>query len=398
MKAPNKHRARPISQPQSKKDRLWIWLVIALAACGGMFYWNQGRAERLFHEAQSQLAAHPEQAEKLLEQSVVAAGGQFPAAQLLRCRALGAMGRWDESLGLFSLIDDPASCEPRELLRLAQESQKAGADALTLRALAAADRPGSEQTAVVKLRLSLEFKNGPSREVLELCRRLEQLSADDPYPWVVEAEVLRQHKEPLAAVRAYREALRRKPSERQQLAIRTELAGQLIDSGELAAARQEMDRLLAHPATAEAVRMKDAYLLRLEGRSEQALAEVDRVLADSPDSAAALMLRGILSFDLGRYAAAADDLSQTAKAQPYNKEARYKLGQAYLKLNRSAEAAKELEASRKLTDAEIEILALEPKLRQNRSDLELTDRLAKLYEQVGRTADAERLYRTFRSK
>jgi Flp pilus assembly protein TadD len=356
-----------------------------------MFYWKQGRAERLFEEAEAQFAAHPEQAERLLEQSVLAAGGQFPAAQLLRCRVLGAMGRWDEALGLFSLIEDPTSCEPQELLRLAQESQKAASDALTLRALAAADRPGSEQAAVVKLRVSMEFKHGPSREVLELCRRLEQLSPEDPYPWIVEAEILRQSKESLAAVRAYCEALARKPNERQQLAIRTELVGQLIDSGKLLAAREEMDRLLANPASAESVRMKDAYLLRLEGCSEQALAQIDRVLSASPDSAAARMLRGILYFDLGRYAEAAGDLSRAAKAQPYNKEARYKLGQTYLKLNRSVEANEELEASRKLTEAEIEILALEPKLRQNRSDRVLADRLAELYEQVGRTGEARRL-------
>jgi Flp pilus assembly protein TadD len=105
------------------------------------------------------------------------------------------------------------------------------------------------------------------------------------------------------------------------------------------------------------------------------------------------MLRGVLYFDLGRYAEAADDLGRAAKAQPFNKEARYKLGQAYLKLDRAAEAAEELEASRKLTAAEIEILELEPKWRQNPNDLELRDQLAKLYRQVGREDDVERVLR-----
>ena len=202
---------------------------------------------------------------------------------------------------------------------------------------------------------------------------------------------MRRSKEPIAAARAYLEALERKPSERQRLSIRVEMVGQLIEAGDLAAARVEMDSLLAHPATAEAVRMKDAYLLRLEGRLDEALAQADVVLARSPDPAPALMLRGILQLDLGRFAEAADDLSRAVKLQPYNKEARYKLAQAYLKLDRPDDAAKEREASQKLTDAEIEILALEPKLRQNRSDLELRDRLAKLYRQVGREDDADRL-------
>jgi len=393
VKTPKKAPKKSV-QPPPKKERPWVWLVLALLVCAGLFYWRQGRPRRLFEEARAQFDAHPEQAEPLLEQSVIAAGGNFPAAQLLRCRALGATGRWDEALGLFSLIEDATTCEPRELLRLAQEAERAGVDALALRALAAADRAGPEQAAVLKQRIRLELKNGPQGEVLEQCRRLERIAPDDPFPWQVEGQILQGSKESLAAIRAYREALRRESSEQGKLAIRVELVGPLIESGELAAARQETDGLLAHPAAAEAVRMKDAYLLRLEGLTGEALAQIDRVLAKTPDSAGALMLRGILYFDLGRYAEAAEDLKRVAAAQPYNKEARYKLGQAYLKLNQPAAAAEELAASQSLTEAEIEILELEPRLRQHSGDRELLLRLAKLYEQVGRTADAERLLRS----
>lgn len=386
MKAPKKP-----PQVAAKKSRLWLWLLLAAVIGAAMFSWRQGSAQRLFEAAKAEYPANPERAEKLLEQSVVAAGGSYPEAQLLRCRALGAMNHWQEALGLFSLIDHPERCDPVELLLLAQEAEHSGVDALALLALGAADRPGPKQAVILKRRIGLELKEGSIGDLLDQCKRLEQLDPEDPFPWQLEGQLMRRSKEPIAAARAYLEALKRKPSERQRLSIRVEMVGQLIEAGDLAAARVEMDSLLGHPATAEAVRMKDAYLLRLEGRLDEALAQAELVLARSRDPAPALMLRGILQLDLGRYAEAADDLSRAVKLQPYNKEARYKLAQAYLKLDRPDDAAKEREASQKLTDAEIEILALEPKFRQNRSDRRLAARLAELYEQVGRKEDAERL-------
>ena len=395
MKAPEK---RPQTPTKKKNSRLWLWLLLAAVIVGAIFYWRQGSAQRLFEAAKAEFQANPERAEKLLEQSVIAAGGSYPEAQLLRCRALGATNHWQEALGLFSLIEEPAQCDARELLLLAEEAEHAGVDALALLALSAADRPGPKQAVILKRRIGLELKEGSIGDMLDHCKRLEQLAPEDPFPWQLEGQLMQRRKEPIAAARAFLEALKRKPSERQQLSIRVEMVGQLIEAGDLAAARVEMDSLLGHPATAEAVRLKDAYLLRLEGRLDEALAQADVVLAHSPDPTPALMLRGILQLDLGRYAEAADDLSRAVKLQPYNKEARYKLAQAYLKLDRPNDAAQQLEASQKLTDAEIEILALEPKLRQNRSDPELRDRLAKLYRQVGREDDAERILRSNRAE
>ena len=386
MKAPEERSTAP-----PKKERLWLWLVLAAAICAVAFYWRQGQARRLFDEAQAEFSSHPERAEMLLERSVAAAGGDFPEAQLLHCRALGAIDRWDAALRAFRQIEKPSRCEPRQLLSLAQEAEQAGVAPLVLMALEAADRKGPEQAAVLKRRILLMLQDGASGEVLELCRRLERLDPDDPFPWEAEGRILQHTKRPLGAVRAFREALKRKPDERQRLAIRLELASQLMDAGELAAARVEIDRLLAHPAAAIAARNKDVYLLRLEGRTAEALDQINRILADAPGWAPAHMMRGILLLDLQRYGEAADDLSRAVAAQPFNREARYKLAQAYARLKQPEKAARELEASRKLTETEIEIQSLESQLRRNRSDGKLADRLVELYEQVGRSQDAERL-------
>ena len=389
MKAPEKRASAP-----PKKDRLWGWLFLAAVICGAMLYWRQGQAGRLFDQAQAEFASHPERAEELLDRSVAAAWGDFPEAQLLRCRALGAIDRWDAALGLFSLIEEPSRCEQRGLLSLAQEAEQAGVAPLALMALEAADREGPQQAAVLKHRIVLGLQEGQRGEVLERCRRLEQLDSEDPFPWEAEGRILQQTKRPVGAIRAYREALKRKPSERQGLAIRVELVSQLVDAGELERARIEIDRLLANPATAEAVRVKDAYLLRLEGRTAEALDQINRVLAAAPDWAPGLMLRGLLYLDLERYGEAADDLGRAVAALPYNKEGRYKLAQAYAKLKQPEKAAREFEISRKQTEAEIEVHSLEAQWKRNRSDRELADRLVELYEQVGRSQDAERLLRS----
>lgn len=378
-------------RPRAKTGRTWICLIALLLAGGGLFAWNLGRSQRLFDEAQEIFATHPERAAQLLARSIDAAGGDYPAAQLLRCRALGAAGRWDEATGLFSLIEDKSACGPRELVRLAREAQRANAEALAEMALVAANRPGAEQAAVLRQLISLEFERAPSEEALAHCRELARIAPDDPFPWQVEGRLQERRKEALAAVDAYREALRRKPKARQELEIRMALAGLLIDSGELSSAREEMNRLLANPAAAEAVRMKDAYLLRLEGRWQAALEKVQSVLVDDPCSAGALMLRGILYFDRGRFAQAAEDLRRVVAAQPFNKEAHYKLAQAYLRLDRPQEAETHLQTSNRLTELNLEIMALEARVRDNRTDRALVSQLAELYEEVGRSQDAGRL-------
>ena len=386
MKASNR-----AGRSRAKTGRAWICLIALLLAGGGLFAWNLGRSKRLFDEAQEVFATHPERAEQLLARSIDAAAGDYPAAQLLRCRALGAAGRWDEATGLFSLIEDKSACEPRELARLAREAQRANADVLAEMALVAANRPGAEQAAVLRQLIAFEFERAPSDEALAYCRELARIAPNDPFPWQAEGRLQQRRKEAIAAIHAYREALRRKPNERNELEIRMALAGLLIDSGELTSAREEMDRLLANPSAAEAVRMKDAYLLRLEGHWQTALAKVQSVLADAPGSAGALMLRGILSFDRGQFAQAAEDLERVVAAQPFNKEAHYKLGQAYLKLDRPKEARAHLQTSNRLTELNLEIMALEARVRENRADRALVSKLAGLYEEVGRGSEARHL-------
>lgn len=361
-------------------------------------YWRHERPRRLFDEATEIILSRPETAERLLEQSVEAAGGNYPEAQLLRCRALGSMGRWDAALGLFSMIEDKSVCAPTELLLLSQKAHAAGQRQLELMTLVAANRPGSQQAKVLHRLIALELEESSPDEVLEHCGQLAGIAVDDPFPWLVQGRLYRKQKEALASARAYREALRRELNAREQREARAELAGVLMDAGELEEARKEMDRLLIGEQPADDILLKDAYLCRLEGKTEEALRKSERLVAKSPASSAALMLRGILYFDLARFSEAAEDLSRVVAAQPFNKEAHYKLGQAFQKSGRPEQAAAHLNRSAELTQYAVGILALEPVVKSAPHDHASADRLAALYERVGRIADAERLRRVNASR
>jgi tetratricopeptide (TPR) repeat protein len=385
---------RPQSPQRTRAPRIRLLVLAGIALAGAAaLYWRHERPRRLFDEATEIILSRPETADRLLEQSVEAAGGNYPEAQLLRCRALGSMGRWDEALGLFSMIDDKSVCSPSELLLLAQKAHAAGQRQLELMTLVAANRPGSQQAKVLRQLIALELEESSPDEVLEHCGQLAGIASDDPFPWLVEGRLYRKQKDPLASARAYREALRHELNAREQQETRTELAGALMDAGEIEEARKEMDRLLVGEQLADDILLKDAYLCRLEGKTEEALRKAERLVSKSPASSAALMLRGILYFDLARFSKAAEDLSQVVAAQPFNKEAHYKLGQAFQKSGQPDQAAAHLNRSAELTQYAVEILSLEPLVQSDSADHASAGRLVDLYERVGRMADEERLRR-----
>ena len=325
----------------------WTALGLALLAAAALL-WMRTRPTDLLRQAQELWRADPTQAEALLQQSIERSGGDFPDAQLLRCRVLGALGHWPEALGCFSLIGSPAGCDQECLLELATEADAAGQNLLASLALEAADRPGPKQVDCLKALVSLEQATAQHDKLLGHCRQLQSLAPADAWAWRVEVQLHRFRKELRPAIDACRRALRSNIDEPDVRELRGELAGLLMESGELTEARSEMDRLLAIAGAPADLKIKNAYLLRLEGKSQEALAAIEQVFDRAP-STAARMLRGILYFDAGRCQDAADDLERVIAEQPLNKEAHYKLSQAYFKLGDQEAAQRHLQESQRLT-------------------------------------------------
>lgn len=314
----------------------------------------RSRPEVLYRRALQVWRDDPVEADALLERSVDASGGSFAAAQLLRCRVLGCLDRWPEALGCFSLIREPFDCDQQTLLALASEAQTAKQNLLARLALEAADRPGAKQAECLKALVLLERADAPPDKILADCRKLQVLAAAEPLAWRIEVSLHQSRREVRAGIEACHRALQAPLDAQSSREIRTELAGMLIDSGELAEARRELDRLLDAHAPPGLV-LKNAYLLRLEDKPHKALEAVEQAIRLDP-SPAARMLRGILYFDLGRYQEAAADLAAVVNAEPANKEAHYKLSQAYFKLNETEAAQRHLNESQRLTNQAIEAI------------------------------------------
>lgn len=329
-------------------------LGLALAAIG-VLWWVRARPAELYRDAERLWQADPVKADALLERSVELSAGDFPAAQLLRSRVLGSLGRWPEALGCFSLIERPAACDQQGLLDLAVQAEAAGQHMLATLALEAANRPGSKQTDVLKALLMLERNGAALEKLLAHCHELQTVAPGEPLGWQIEIAAHQSRKELRPAIDACRRALDAPLDDQTIREVRDDLAGMLMEVGELPSARDELDRLLTEDADEPALLLKHADLLRMEGKPDKALNIVEKVLRQAP-SVAARMLRGVLYLDAGRYREAADDLDQVVADDPLNKEAHYKLSQACFKLGEAERAKRHLRESQRLTRQAIDAL------------------------------------------
>jgi len=350
--------------------------------CAAWFFWPEN-SRQLYQQARELLPSDPGQADALLIRSIDAAGGNFPEAQLLRCRLLGAQGRWIEALGGFTLIADTSKCPAEELAGLAQEAAAANELLLAEKAGDAAVQQKPQREEWLRPLVSVKYRLKKFDDLLKLTRQWSEASPGNPQPWEITAQTCKEMMRMQEAIDAYREAIQRTTDREQILRFRGDLLNLLIDAGDVEGARAEMDILLAAPPVTDKLRTRHAHLLRLEGDSPAALREIEEVLKTSPDSIAALMLHGILLLDEGQVEPAAADLERVVRADRYNKEAHYKLAQAYLRLNQPEKAQPHLEQSERLTEMSIEILNLIGKAKEDPDNAAIRSQIAKLYEQIG---------------
>lgn len=389
---------RPSSRRQyhgwhSRSVRLVMLACLLLLGLAVLWQVRQ-RPRRLYEEARILAPTNPTAAERLLEQAVAAAGGQFPEAEFLRCRLLAQLGQWDEALGGFSRIKNPSTLPARELAELAALAKSAGVLPLAEFALNAARTPGPHLPNVLRQSIRLHLEVGQHEQVLQECRALLQIVPEDPVAWQVQGAIHLERKRLPEAEAAFREALQRTSVVQQQRPMREQLIRVLLDGGRAEDARAELELLRgAGSLTAEA-RLMEAYVNRLEGHWDQANETVDWLLANA--SALELqtrLLRAMLWLDQGQPAKAAPDLELVIARQPHNKEAHNKLAQAYRKLNRPEQALSHAETAQRLTELSLELLAQEDKLAADPGNEGLRQRVAELYESLGQPAKAEQLHR-----
>lgn len=365
---------------------LLLVLVLGFAVIG----WEN--PQRTVERARELQASDPNRALRLLKSSWTIHGDYLPA-ELLKCQILTSLGRGQEALKRFEEIRDLSACDTNDLLALALTAQKAKVAPLAEKALLGAHRPGPQQVTVLRLLISLMYEKVDDKAVLEYCRELATLVPDDPEPWLVSAGIYHEREQVAAALEAYRQALRRNPPAKEVCRVRYQIAERSLHIGDLAAARKELDLLLAEMPSVAEHQLLNARLLRQEGRGAEAEALVDSILAKDPQRLDALKLRSEIYSDGGQFDRAVADLSQVLRAEPFDREAHHKLGMAYLRLGDTAKGQSHLETARNLTNVTIEILSLEHQLESDPANQQMRRRLAELNEQRGDT-DAARRWRS----
>lgn len=164
----------------------------------------------------------------------------------------------------------------------------------------------------------------------------------------------------------------------------------LINFGKPAEARSILNPLLSRSATKTIeIAQMEARLLRLEGRSQEALDVLKRVVPDNHENEHLHKLTGILEFDVGHYDRAWSSLKLASRLDPYSDSTQFKLAECARLLGDQQAEQQYREKYAQLHAIHQEIAALKMQLEQSPSWTDAQAlRLAELYESVGQSKQA----------
>jgi tetratricopeptide (TPR) repeat protein len=346
---------------------------------------EQGQLEKLKRLPSSASKTLP-----LVQDLIASADGDYPEAQLFECQLLLSLGRKREAREKFGTISHLRSCDPEGLFRFGEKALAAEEPSLAAEAFLAAGDLVLRDPRRLKLMIytlySLPNVDEFEDRILILSQDYSQLAPDDPFPWLVRSSLFHERGVPNLAIQAYREALKRQLSVEEQIRVRLHLVQLELLMGELPAAREHCNELLAatqEPASMMIATGLNADLLQREGKPAEALALLDGLLSKSPDRTRAQALRGRCKYDLGDFPGAITDLEEAVRLNQVDQQSHYVLSQAYRHQKDENSANQHLARSRELTALMAQILTLENQLRNDLYNRELKLQLAELNEKCG---------------
>lgn len=164
----------------------------------------------------------------------------------------------------------------------------------------------------------------------------------------------------------------------------------LINFGKPEEARLILNPILSRSATkAIEIAQMEARLLRLEGKSQEALDVLKNAGPESHENEHLHKLAGILEFDLGHYDRALSSLKQASRLNPYSESTQFKLAEC-ARLLGDQQAEQQYRAKyTQLVAVHQEIATLKTHLEQSPTWTDAQAlRLAALYESVGQLQQA----------
>lgn len=326
-------------------------------------------------------------AETQLRRYLSAGGKQPGCAKLLLCSALQTIGPLDphqpmsevqESQDLLYEIE-PQVCPTEILLTAVDLFQQAGKIEQANWVISAALERHEQRPAILRRAIPIRYYAGREAEVLELARELSSQAAGDPLPWRYMSFVYQDRVAIDQLVEVLRTLIRLEGSVEDRLLLITSL----VQTGDAAAARAELQRLQAESPEASAAHpLAEAALLHLEGEAAVAMEKAELALRLDPANAEAWLLLGKLHLAAGDYDAACLHLENMLALQPSDSDANYLLGQACARRGDTARAEQYLERFQRLRAIRAEIHRLERRAGRNARDSEARQELVRLYDEL----------------
>jgi predicted Zn-dependent protease len=192
------------------------------------------------------------------------------------------------------------------------------------------------------------------------------------------------------ATQTFTAKLNRNFSPQEAYQLRGRMLNALINFGRPAEARLILNPLLSATATKTIeIAQMEARLLRLEGKSQEALDMLKSIVPESHEHEHLYKLTGILEFDVGQYDRAWSSLTLASQLDPYSDSTQFKLAECARLLGDQQAEKQYRERYVQLRAIHQEIAALKMELEQSSTwtDAQVL-RLADLYESVGQAQQA----------
>ncbi|MEZ6121638.1 MAG: hypothetical protein R3C49_00525 [Planctomycetaceae bacterium] len=339
----------------------------------------------------------PAQAAIVLEEAVRLSDGNYPAAQLLWARSLLLSGQWQEAIGCFSLIKDPAELPGEMLLQLGDEARSAHVPLLANNVWESITAESAVYPSALERLMELQFEKSQWSAVaklgLQLVQLRPQMSAKAILMIAVSYEQLLDYKRSLELYGRCLEPSAAPDLNTSLMALRG-LQRLTAILGETRQSRSWFEKLRTLTALTPADRVAEASLLRLEGEPTAATEIIREVISSGYKATAAVQLRALLAFERGEWVEAESDFRDIVRKESWNKLAHYKLAQCLLRQGRNDEAERHFARNREINEVSTQILRLESMPLTGREEAKRLEKLAAAYERLGRPDLAQ----SFRSR
>ncbi|MBC7965074.1 MAG: hypothetical protein H7Z17_04030, partial [Fuerstia sp.] len=235
---------------------------------------------------------------QLLQQSVAAADGHFPRAEIELCLVLAGAGNWSEASAAMTRLDR-TQCSAADLLAYAKLSVQA--EQWDTAELAIAALQGKTHRPEDRLSLQCQLYAGMNRhkELIDAARELTKIAPETTRWWLQLASIYAQKQNTLAEIQTYQAALNQAIPVIDIVEVRRRLLECCIDAGDAALAREQFVQLRQTNASDPRMNVWQARLCHLEGRPAEALAAISAASGQIRDIPEAIRLRGILHLELG---------------------------------------------------------------------------------------------------